>query len=246
MKRCAHLGLMTLMCWCVSGQSQTVTPAFDAASIKPTPPDGSNITFRLGPNSLSTRGVLGTVVMLAYQVTGYQVAGGPAWTWSASYDIQAEAGGAADSQQIRLMLRTLLADRFQLKLHRETRMIAGYVLGVDKGGPRLPPARTDVPPDDQDVQPIRGGGIQSRGSPIKSLAIMLGMQLGKPVVDETKIEGNYDFRLRFDDSNQTGVGIPSEFASVFEAIHEIGLKLEAKKIPLEVLVIDSVERPSDN
>lgn len=246
MKLCARLGLMTLMCWCVSGQTQTVTPAFDAASIKLTPSDGSGIPFRVGPNRLSTRGVFGTLIMLAYQVTGYQVAGGPGWTWSASYDVQGEAGGDADSHQIRLMLRRLLADRFQLKLHRETRMIAGYVLDVDKGGPKLPPARTDVPPDDQVVQPIRGGGIQSRGSPIKSLAIVLGMQLGKPVVDETKIEGNYDFRLRFADSNPTSVSTPSEFASIFEAIHEIGLKLEAKKIPLEVLVIDSVERPSEN
>jgi uncharacterized protein (TIGR03435 family) len=184
--------------------------------------------------------------VLAYEAPDYHVAGGPAWAWSEFYDVQARAEGEADLHQIRLMLQTLLADRFQLRLHRETRMMAGYVLGVDKGGPKLPPARTDVPLNDQSIAGIRGGGLQSFGSPIKSLAISLGMQLGKPVIDETKIEGSYDFRLRFDDSNLTSAGAPSEFGSVFSAVHEIGLKLEAQQIPIEVLVIDSVERPSEN
>jgi uncharacterized protein (TIGR03435 family) len=111
---------------------------------------------------------------------------------------------------------------------------------------KLPAARADVPPESQTVQPIRGGGIVSRGSPIKNLAIVLGMQLGKPVVDETKIEGNYDFRLQYDDGELNGAAADSALGSVFGAIHNIGLKLEAAKIPMDVLVIDSAERPSEN
>ena len=93
---------------------------------------------------------------------GRRFPGGPASTRSVFYDVQAEAGSGADSQQMRLMIRTLLADRFQLKLHRETRAIAGYVLNVDKGGPKSPPASTDVPPDRQAVQILPGRGIVSR------------------------------------------------------------------------------------
>jgi uncharacterized protein (TIGR03435 family) len=229
----------------VSGQAQTATPAFDAASIKPTLPDGPKIPNQFGPDRLSMRTPLGRLISMAYQVSDFQVAGGPAWTWSVFYDVQAEAGGGADSQQIRLMIRTLLADRFQLKLHRETRAIAGYVLSVDKGGPKLPPARTDVPPDRQIVQ-YGPGHIVSRGGDIKDLALALEIPLGKLVVDETKIEGNYDFRLQFDDSELKGAGADSAPGSVFGALHEIGLKLDAKKIPMEALVIDSVERPSEN
>jgi uncharacterized protein (TIGR03435 family) len=246
MKRRACLALMTLMCGGVSGQAQTETPAFDAASIKPTLPDGPKIPNQFGPDRLSMRTTLGRLIGMAYQVTDFQVAGGPAWAWSVFYDVQAEAGGGADSQQIRLMIRTLLADRFQLKLHRETRAIEGYVLSADKGGPKLPPARTDVPTDSQTVQIIPGRGIVSRGSPIRNLAIMLEMQLGKPVVDETKIDGLYDFRLLFDDSELKGSDTDLARGSLFAALHEIGLKLEAKKIPMEALVIDTVERPSEN
>jgi uncharacterized protein (TIGR03435 family) len=229
MKRRACLALMTLMCGGVSGQTQTATPAFDAASIKLTLPDGPKIPNQFGPDRLSMRTPLGRLISMAYQVSDFQVAGGPAWTWSVFYDVQAEAGGGADSQQIRLMIRTLLADRFQLKLHRETRAIAGYVLSVDKGGPKLPPARTDVPPDSQIVQIAPGRGIVSRGGTIKGLALTLEIPLGKLVVDETKIEGNYDFRLQFDDSDLKGATTDSAPGSVFGALHEIGLKLEAKR-----------------
>ena len=125
-------------------------------------------------------------------------------------------------------------------------MMAGYVLGVDKDGPKLPPSKTDWLPEARTVQPLAGGGIISRGMPIKHLALILAMQFGQPVIDETKIEGNYDYRLRFDDINVIGAGTPSEFGSVFGALHDIGLRLEARKIPIEVLVIDSAERPSEN
>jgi uncharacterized protein (TIGR03435 family) len=156
-----------------------------------------------------------------------------------------QRGGGADSQQIRLMMQTLLADRFQLRVHGETRAIEGYVLSVDKGGPKLPPARTDVPPDSQIVQ-YGPGRIVSRGGDIKDLALSLEIPLGRLVVDETKVEGNYDFRLQFDDSELKGAVTDSALGSLFGAVHEIGLKLEAKKIRMEALVIDSVERPSEN
>jgi uncharacterized protein (TIGR03435 family) len=91
-----------------------------------------------------------------------------------------------------------------------------------------------------------GGGILSRGATITHLAIGLTLALGVPVIDQTGIRGNYDFRLRFDPSDLSGEVTDSALGSAFSAVHGIGLKLEAKKIPVEVLVIDSAERPSEN
>jgi uncharacterized protein (TIGR03435 family) len=240
-KRYFRFAMLALVC-CGGVFAQL---AFDAASIKPTPPDRPPFPYRVGPNSFSMRAILKGFIMQAYEVESYQVTGGPSWVESQTYDISAKAEGAADTHQIRMMLQTLLAERFQLKVHRETRTMSGYVLSVDKGGPKLPPAKTDVPPDSPGVIQV-GGGIVARDSTIKHLALGLTLQLGEPVIDQTGIAGHYDFRLRFDDSDTTGAATATGIGSVFSAVREIGLKLEAKKLPVEVLVIDSVEPPSEN
>jgi Protein of unknown function (DUF3738) len=127
-----------------------------------------------------------------------------------------------------------------LKLHRETRPMPGYLLVVDKNGPRLPPPRTDVPAESDGVIQI-GDGIWARGVPMSHLAYGLTLSIGQPVVNATKIEGHYDLKLQFDDGDDAGA-----IGSIFPALHEIGLKLERRKVPVEVLVIDSAERPSAN
>src|SRR6185437_1837329 len=142
--------------------------------------------------------------------------------------------------QVREMLQTLLAERFQLKVHRETRMMQGYVLTVEKGGAKLPAPRTDVAPDSLGVVQVGGGELWYRAATFNHIATGLRLELDQPVVNETGIEGHYDLKLRFDEQNadlkdpkappQTGLGI----GSVFTALHEFGLKLEAKKVPIEV------------
>lgn len=219
-------------------QTPPATPlAFEVASIKPSPPERTGFPYRVGPNTFSMQARLDHLIQEAYQVEYYQVAGGPAQ--SDFYDVEAKAGTDANTQQIRAMLQTLLADRFHLKLHRENRTMAGYVLSVDKGGPKLPPAKTDVPPDSQGVVQV-GGGVWARGATMKHVALGLTLELEQPVLDQTKIEGNYDFWLRFD------IGDDGVLGSVFTALHDVGLRLEARKVPIEVLVIDSADRPSAN
>jgi uncharacterized protein (TIGR03435 family) len=232
-----HLAVAAAILWSVTAHAQS----FDVASIKPSPPERpGGFPFRLGPSTFSMQGRLYDLIQQAYDVKPYQIADGPPWMQSEWYDVLAKAGTDAGSHQIRLMLQTLLADRFHLKLHRETRMTAGYVLIVDKNGPKLPPPRTDVPPDSEGVIQI-GGGIWARGASLSHIAYGLTLTMGQPVVDETKIEGHFDVRLRFEDGNDAGA-----IASIFPALHEVGLKLEARKVPIEVLVIDSAERPSAN
>jgi uncharacterized protein (TIGR03435 family) len=238
MKLPAAFGIFAILCW---GQ------AFDAASIKPTPPDRPSFPYRLGPGGFSMRGLLKHFIVNAYEVEDYQVVDNPPWTLSNWYDIQARAAASdADARQIRAMLQTLLTDRFQLKLHRETRTMSGFVLSVDKGGPKLPPAKTDVPPESNGRIQM-GDGLWAFGANMKLLARVLTIQLGQPVLDQTNIAGNYDFKLQFDDGPEVAApGRSTSFGSAFTAVHEIGLKLQAQKVPIEVLVIDSVEKPSEN
>ncbi len=237
---------LAILCLAVALHAQS-PPAFDAASIKPTPPDRPNLPYRLGPGSLSMRGLLKHFIEQAYDVEDYQVIDSSPSTLSGWYDIQAKAAASdADVRQIRLMLQSLLADRFQLKLHRETRTMSGFILSVDKGGPRLPPAKTEAPANG--VGRIQmGDGIWAFGANMKLLARVLTIQLGQPVIDQTNITGNYDFKLQFDDGPEVAApGKSTSFGSAFAAIHEIGLKLQAQKVPIEVLVVDSVQKPSDN
>jgi uncharacterized protein (TIGR03435 family) len=225
------------------------------ASIKLSDPNGLSSRPRIGPDSLTTRGSLKDLIRLEYGVADYQVAGGPVWAQSEAYDIRAKAGSVSTPRQIQSMLHALLADRFQLRLHRETRTMSGYVLSVGKGGPKLPAPKTEAPQDSLAEIQTGGGGIWAYGATMQDLALGLGVELGLPVLDRTKIEGRYDFKLRFEEGNDepaagpdsgSGIVTPRTTGSVFTALREVGLRLDARRLPIEVLVIDSAERPSGN
>jgi len=225
--------------------------AFDVASVKPAPVDGPSLRYRLDGSGFAMHGWLKHFVQQAYDVQDYQVAGGPAWASADWYEIQAKPAGAATKDQIREMLRRLLADRFQLKVHRETKMMQGYVLSVGKGGAKLPPPRMDVASDSTGSTQIGGGLIWARAATMATIAMGLRYELEQPVLDRTGIAGHYDLKLRFDEANsdlvdKAAAPVATPMGSVFTALHEVGLKLEAGKIPIEVIVIDSAERPSEN
>ena len=231
-------------------QSQSPPPeslAFEVASVKPATLGCMGNPRPIGPNSLTTCGSLKHLIMFAYELEDYQVAGGSSWVQSEFYDVQAKAAGISSPRQIRLMLQALLAERFRLKLIREVRPMTGYVLVTEKSGPKLPPAKPGVTPDSPGVVQLGGGEIWSRGATMKTVALALRLELERPVMDQTKIEGNYDFKLRFDEENrELGTPTPEARGSVFTALHEFGLRLDAQKLPIEVLIVESAERPSGN
>ncbi len=144
------------------------------------------------------------------------------------------------------MLATLLATHFHVKIRRETRSIAGYALVIDKGGPKLPQPLTDVDPESDGVLEI-GEGVWARGTTIQRLARGLWIKLQSPVADETRIQGHYNIHLQFDDPESAGASAsPGRFGSVFTALHDFGLKLETKKVPVEFFVFESADRPTEN
>ncbi len=233
-----------------AARSQESRPAFEVASIRPHP----GLAMVVGINVSGSRITISAhalqgLILTAYELEGYQLYGGPQWMDEERYDIEARAGGEAPPTpiQVRLMLQTLIADRFQLKFHRETKQLSEYELRVAKGGPKL---KASAPGS---VNSLRFGGGESvsvltvTGGGMEQLAKQLGNSgLERPVLDKTGLTGQYDYELRWS-VDQAGAGRADGPPSVVTAIQEqLGLKLESIKGPVEIFVIDHAERPSGN
>jgi uncharacterized protein (TIGR03435 family) len=242
-------------------------PAFEVATIKPTKDVGGGFQFFFTPNGISIKGVrMQMLLRKAFGVENDRIFGAPGWVRSDRYDIEAKVAESdapkLDSltfDQRELMLRALLADRFNLKVHHETRELPVYVLAIAKGGPKLKASK----PDDPDANTRMGRGkVEAQGLSLENLIEFLSQQLGRTILDKTGLTGTYDFILHWtpDDAppqiaagpegGQPGNGgAPQTDAgpSLITALDEqLGLKLESQKSPLDVIVVDHVDRPSEN
>jgi len=193
------------------------------------------------------------LINVANNTEDYQVSGGPSWIGSEKYDAVAQAGHDVSRDELRMMLRTLLADRFKLKLRQETREMSVYSLVVGKNGPKL-----------QEVDPqtpragFRWSGTQMIGAPatMAQLAVALGISLHCPVLDNTGLSGKYNFKLEWSPMNKPArlpgddrdiVASDPSGPSLFTALQEqLGLKLQSQKGSGTFFVIEHVERPSEN
>jgi uncharacterized protein (TIGR03435 family) len=249
-------GVLVAFCATLYGQQAGVPPAFEVASIKPSiDPPGSLVGIFESKGRISAKNVtLKRCVRGAYDVPEPQVLGGPKWAELDRYDIEAKAAGPAGGHELMLMLQTLLADRFKLVLHREQRAIPGYRLVPGKGGLKAQASA----PDRGSSGHSQRGRIDAEGCTMDQLALKLAEALHLPVTDATGIAGRFDLKLEWtpDDlqakapSPEGGVGNVAAAGtgpSIFAALQEqLGLKLEAGKVPAEILVIDSAEKPSAN
>jgi bla regulator protein BlaR1 len=249
------------------------TPKFEVASIKPTGSRGGG-SMRPWPGRLTASAPLRVLMEAAYHVQPFQIVGGPEWIRSDQYEMDARATGNPGNAQIFLMLQSLLADRFQLRFHRESREMPVYALVPARGGLKLPPPRDGSCVDEQapppglgdptprprcggmDV-PLESGAWHMRGGkvPMAEFVRVLSLMLGHRVTDQTGFSGVFDINLDFRaDDAITGFpppppgAIPAETASpsIFNAVQQLGLRFESTKGPVEVLVIDHVEKPSEN
>lgn len=295
------------------GQTPEETPSFEVASVKPAAPQGMGmVRVRASggpgtpdPGQLNYENVsLKNILMNAYGVKGYQISG-PKWLDSERFDIMAKIPKGATKEQFRLMLQNLLAERFKLTLHHETKDLPMYSLVVAKGGTKMKESvedeSTNAPPpppgSDGAAMPrmkvgadgmpqlppgagkngmmmmVMNGRLRMVGNhrPISALTEMLGNQIGFPVVDATGLTANYDFTLDFAPDGTNGpmgmmppappqheigggggapVGVAPEAGgpTIFAAVQEqLGLKLEQKKGPVDLLVIDHLEKtPTEN
>jgi uncharacterized protein (TIGR03435 family) len=235
-------------------------PSFDVATIKPSKPDAPGKMFRVQGNRFSTLNTtLSDLIKMTYGVQDKQILGAPDWVYSEKYDIaaQPDVPGAPNQDQLKLMVKKLLADRFQLKFHNDKKELPAYVLTVAKGGPKM--KKNDSDPNGLGGRFFRGLGVLTfTNSTMPDFCdLMQAAVLDRPVVDQTNLPGKWDFLLKWtpDESQFGGMGIkvppPSDAADapppLFTAIQEqIGLKLEAEKAQVPVLVIDHVEKPDAN
>ena len=214
-----------------------VEPAFEVVSVKVNKNGGADGFFP-APGGLRVNNLtLSRMIEYAYGLNhGSQLSGATGWMNSAPYDIDARTKSASTFDDELVMLRAVLSDRFHLRFHRELRQLPMYAMVAAKNGPKLQPSKEGAPPGRMIVQP---GIISGRVSP-GYLASILAAQLRAPVVNQTGISGNFDVTLKYarDDSTRD-----SDQPSIFIALQEqLGLKLEARKGPVDLLVVEHVEK----
>jgi uncharacterized protein (TIGR03435 family) len=241
-------------------QSPAVRTEFEVASIK------RNVSGDLGSRFMPSVGRLSVInmtfkdlVATAYQVRDFQISGGPGWINSERFDNDAKTDGSTAAKQMaEPMLQALLEDRFKLKVHRETKELPIYMLTVAKSGLKIQPAKEGSCVTPEPGKPAAPGQRQSafcgfhvmgRGrydathTSVPALATDLSSLLSRTVVDNTALAEAFDIHLRFAPEDAADSTNPSIFTAVQE---QLGLRLESGKGPVEVLVIDQVERPSEN
>jgi uncharacterized protein (TIGR03435 family) len=224
--------------------AQQPSPSFDAASIKQNRSaldSNGGGGIRPGGKVSASNAPVRVLILMAYGLQDYQLSGGPAWVASTGYDVEARPASAVDSKTARLMLQNLLAERLSLKVHHEDAMVNGFHLVVDKGGSKLKPSDgTGIGFRIMGSSKILGAGD------MQNLVSALTGTLRAPVEDHTGLTGKYDLDLQWTPDSAT-VSADEPWVSVFAAIREqLGLSLEATKVKIDRVVIDRVERPTEN
>jgi uncharacterized protein (TIGR03435 family) len=262
---CVFASVSLLAAGLAFGQAPAAAPpAFEVASVKPnslprTGGDGiRRDNIEASPGSLIMRNVrMSACVRWAYNVQDYQVTG-PAWLNEARYDIAAKAAGAAPEDQLRLMLQGLLAERFKMEVHKESKVLSVYAMVIAKGGHKLRPSEGDGPSTLKRSGMM--GGVVTNATVAEMCELLSGAfneLLHTPVIDMTGLKGKFDFTVDLapyitDDmmKRQPGVApvIPDIVGIAQAALQEqLGLKLEARKTPMDIVVVDRAEKvPTEN
>jgi uncharacterized protein (TIGR03435 family) len=226
-------------------------PEFEAATIKPSNFGPSNYTsgIKTGSGRLDGQNVtLKRCIMGAYGVGPHQIVGGPDWIDSQRFDIQAKADQPIDDDDVlNLMLKSLLADRFKLALHREARPTSAYVLEVDKKGPKLEVSQGGESVTNTSTGRAGRVTMEIRNTGMDVFAKVLSRALDLPVVNGTSLTGLFTFTLHWTPDTVRPADVGDDDVSIFTAVGEqLGLRLRSTKAPVEVLVIDHAEMPTAN
>jgi bla regulator protein blaR1 len=269
MRQVRAFALLALIPYGLFGQAAdsptAAATAFTVASIKPNKSSDDRFMLRPLPGGgVTATGVtLKMLISTAYGVLAYQISGGPSWIGTERWDVEAKTEGVQGRiplDQLSAMLRRLIEDRFQLKARREKKEMPVYALLVTKDGSKLKPHPAGTAENKPFASFGRGLGTFTDSS-IVGLAFQLSTQLGRPVIDRTDLKGSYDFTLQW--TPTPGEGSPESLGlapraeppppidssgpTIFTVLEDqLGLKLESTKGPVEVLLIDHVERPSEN
>jgi uncharacterized protein (TIGR03435 family) len=255
--------------------------AFEVASIKRTDPDdsrpGADFMTRPGGILIARNNEVSNFITNAYDVPNYTVIGGPEWMRVDRYNLEARADGERSRAEMMLMLQTLLADRFQFRMHRETRELPAYVLTVARGGAKLTrtkdgdcvardpdkptPPPTPLAPGEKPRPGCGNNNLSSRGAtPPNIMWTAVGIDMARvtdalaiyfrrPVVNRTGLTGSFNIKLELPPLQPATIdgGAADAGVSVFTVLQEqLGLRVEEGRGPVNVLVVDRIERPTEN
>jgi bla regulator protein blaR1 len=239
---------------------------FEVSTVKPNLDKDFRVSIGMQPGGrfVGTGVPLRMLIGTAYDVRDFQISGGPGWLATDRWDINAKAEGVSGRlppEQFGPMLKALLEDRFQLKTHMETKEMSIYALVPGKNGAKLKPNSGQPGP----MMRMGRGELTATKVPMNMLTRMLSQQLGRTMVDKTGLTGEYDFKLEFlPEIGQGGFGglnppPPGAFGpdgpgavdpgrpALTTAVQEqLGLRLDSQKGPVEMLVIDHAEKPTEN
>jgi uncharacterized protein (TIGR03435 family) len=255
-----NLGAITA--FIATGQGPPAAPAFEVVSLKPSAMNagavGAGFFTYPGGRVVGNMCKLDYLIQLAFNLQPFQIEGGPGWIHKDRFDLEAKPSATSQSSSAnpsspklppngeqRMMLRTLLADRFQLQFHRQTAEGAVYLLVKNGKSLGLHEAA------DKTAYPWVGSvagaaialdGLKATNASMQLLAERLSLYLERPVIDRTGIMGAYDFQFAY----PAGESASDVTTDIIEALQAIGLKLESSKAPVETLVIDHAEKPTAN
>ena len=258
MPRLIAVGILALAVTVVLGAQAPASPTFEVASVKPVMPDDQEPSLISAPPGgwFTTKNMnLRFVIESAYQIQDDQLIGGPDWLATDRFDIVARAGADASREQLTLRIQSLLADRFKLAVHRDTKELSVYALVFARADHRLGAGwkSTQCPEPEVDVKQVQPclslnvttGRMMLRGATMTLILRFLAGTVSRVVVDRTGMNGRYDVDLEWSPA-LSGGGDPNR-PSIFTAVQEqLGLRLESSKGPVDVLVIDHIERPTGN
>ncbi len=231
---------------------------FEVASLKPSRPGAEMGGIHPAPGGrryIAAGAPLKMMLTAAYRIRTDQVSGGPAWMDTELFDLNAEAEQPSSIGDLHIMLLNVLKERFKLQMHSETKERPVYVLSAAKTGVKMKPHEITSAGDPTIDRP-GFGKLAAKSAPMDYFAFGLGMILDRPVLDRTGLKGGYDFELSwtpdlpagFPEGGQiNGQVVDTSGPTIFAAMEkQLGLKLEAQKGPVEILVIDHAEKPVEN
>jgi uncharacterized protein (TIGR03435 family) len=237
-------------------------PSFEVATIKPNDSgapqmQGLNVN---GRNFTTRNSSLADLIAFAYNLQPKQIIGAPDWMDKDRFDIAAvpDVDGAPNVNQLRVMVQKLMADRWKMTFHHDKKELSAFVLTVGKNGEKLTPNTSGGPLPGLGTRPIPGGVMMgvNNGTMSDFTGYLQLLVLDRPVVDHTGLTGKYDLSFKFMPDDSLYHGHPPKpgattdnaetFPGFFEAIQTIGLKLDAEKTPVDVIVIDHAEKYSTN
>jgi uncharacterized protein (TIGR03435 family) len=235
---------------------------FEVASLKPSQGQEPNGGIRPAPGGQRYQArncPVKVMIQVAFRIKADQIVGGPGWLDTDRFDMEAKAEKPSTADELHVMLMNLLVDRLQMKFHHEKKDMRMYALTVDKDGPKLTPheaANAGEPWIDQATVKFSRIKMKATCTPMDYFAFRLSQFMDAPVVDLTNLHGGYDFALEY--TRELPPGFPeggkingeepdTSGPTVFAAVkQQLGLQLKPQKGPVEVIIIDRAEKPTEN